>query len=194
MTLKQFITGYDFPGSIVLLEGKRDVKQDAEKLFKLGRLLAERTTHIRFRSGNASGADYHFSKGVASIDPTRLQLVAPYKNHRQKEKLTDHFIFLDDINLEQEPSIVDESKEHQPTRTLIDKFMEHGKNLVTIKAAYILRDTVKVIGTSEVAPTTFGIFYDDLDKPMTGGTGHTMNTCIRNGIKIIDQRVWMEWV
>nr|WP_010925668.1 hypothetical protein [Microscilla sp. PRE1]AAK62876.1 MS154 [Microscilla sp. PRE1] len=194
MTLEQFITGYDFPGSIVLLEGKRDVKQDAEKLFKLGRLLAEQTTHILFRSGNASGADYHFSKRVASIDPTRLQPVAPYKNHHQKEKLTDNFIFLDDTNLEKESAIITESKEHKSTSTLIDKYLDRGKNRVTVKAAFILRDTVKVIGTSEVSSTTFGIFYDDLDKPMTGGTGHTMNTCIRNGIKIIDQSVWMKWL
>jgi len=40
MTLDQFVTTYDIAGSVVLLEGKRDVKSDdQESLVQLGRLL-----------------------------------------------------------------------------------------------------------------------------------------------------------
>jgi len=58
----------------------------------------------------------------------------------------------------------------------------------SIKAAYIIRSTIKAIGTEEIRPATFGIFYDDLDKPKEGGTGHTMNVCIQNNIPILTKR------
>lgn len=58
MTLQDFIEKYDFQGSIVLLEGKRDVRpDDEEKLRNIGKILASRTNHIVFRSGNADGSD-----------------------------------------------------------------------------------------------------------------------------------------
>lgn len=67
MTLHNSIQQYDVPGSIVLLEGKRDVReQDKDALVALGALLARETNHTLFRSGNANGADLHFSTGVAS--------------------------------------------------------------------------------------------------------------------------------
>ncbi len=63
-----------------------------------------------------------------------------------------------------------------------------------MNAAYILGDTIKAIGSKEIAPATFGIFYDDLDDPKTGGTGHTMKICEQNGIEVIDQRIWFKWL
>lgn len=73
MNLTEFIEKYDFKGSIVLLEGKRDVlPEDEAQLIALGKLLTERTQHILFRSGNASGADEFFSKGVAAVNSARL--------------------------------------------------------------------------------------------------------------------------
>lgn len=78
MTLNQFINNYDSPGSIVLLEGKRNVPDaDKEKLIALGQLLAKKTSHILFRSGNAAGADEYFSQGVSKINQDRLQIITP---------------------------------------------------------------------------------------------------------------------
>ena len=86
MTLEQFINQYDFNGSFVLLEGKRDVVEaDKEKLVKLGRLLAEKTKKNLFRSGNADGADYYLSIGISEIDSSRLQVITPYTGHRKKK-------------------------------------------------------------------------------------------------------------
>jgi hypothetical protein len=43
MTLKTFLDRYDFPGSVVLLEGKREVKaEDAMLLEALGRNLPQK--------------------------------------------------------------------------------------------------------------------------------------------------------
>ncbi len=187
MTLKEFIKRFDNDQSIVLLEGKRNVKEaDKEKLTVLGKLLATKTSKMIFRSGNAEGSDQLFSEGVSSIDNTRLQVITPYSGHRQKANQAYDTISLDTINIISEPEVVYQSKSNKKTEKLIDQFVSGDKNRYTIKAAYIIRDTIKAIGTIEIKPATFGIFYDDLENPKTGGTGHTMNVCEKNNIPIID--------
>lgn len=195
MTLEQFINQYDFNGSIVLLEGKRDViETDKEKLIKLSRILTDKTKNILFRSGNADGADYYFSIGISEIDNSRLQAITPYTGHRKKENKAYDTISLDDINIVAEPEVVYQSKQNKKTEKLIDQYVSGNKNRYSIKAAYIIRDTIKVIGTGQIKPATFGIFYDDLLNPMTGGTGHTMKICKQNNIDFIDQRIWIKWI
>lgn len=195
MTLTNFIKNFDKKKSIVLLEGKRNVREeDKNKLYNLGRLLALRSSNILFRSGNADGADQFFSEGVASVDSKRLQVITPYEGHRKKTNVAYDTISLEEINMMEEPEVVYQSKSNKKVEKLIDKFVSGDINSVTIKAAYLIRDTIKAIGTSEIGPTSFGIFYDDIENPMSGGTGHTMQVCINNSIPIIDQSVWFKWL
>lgn len=195
MTLKEFIKQFDKPNSIVLLEGKRNVLDaDKEKLTTLGKLLASSTKNMIFRSGNANGSDQLFSDGVTVIDNKRLQVITPYSGHRKKTNQAYETISLDEINIAAEPKVVYQSKSNKKTEKLIDQYVSGDRNRYAIKAAYIIRDTIKATGTEEIKPATFGIFYDDLDKPMTGGTGHTMNVCKQNDIPIIDQRTWFKWL
>ncbi len=195
MRYDQFISEYDKPGSIILLEGKRNVlPEDREKLLRLGQLLAENSQHILFRSGNAKGADSFFSEGVASIDNSRLQLILPYNGHRKEYIQTNNVLSLDTINLAAEPDIVYQSRGNKKTKNLIDRYLSGEFDNHAIKAAYIIRDTIKVIGTREIQPANFGIFYDDLTTRMTGGTGHTMNICKQNNIPFIDQTIWFTWL
>ncbi|MEZ4907405.1 MAG: hypothetical protein R2771_07150 [Saprospiraceae bacterium] len=195
MTLNEFIKKFDKPNSIVLLEGKRNVIEgDEEKLIALGNLLVSKTKNILFRSGNSEGSDQLFSSGVIAIDYRRFQVITPYSGHRGKNNQAFETISLDDINIADNPEVIYQSKSNKKTENLIDKYVSGIKNRYTIKAAYIIRDTVKAIGTKEIKPATFGIFYDDLDNPMSGGTGHTMNICIQNNIPIIDQRTWFKWL
>jgi hypothetical protein len=195
MTLKEFIKQFDKPNSIVLLEGKRNVLEaDKEKLTALGRLLASKTKRMIFRSGNAEGSDQLFSDGVATFDKKRLQVITPYSGHREKTNQAYETISLDDINIAADPEVVYQSKSNKKTEKLIDKFVSGDKNRYTIKAAYIIRDTIKAIGTDTIKPATFGIFYDDLDNPKSGGTGHTMNVCEQNNIPLIDQNIWFKWL
>lgn len=78
---------------MVLLEGKRDVPvTEKDKLIVLGCLLAESTTNILFRSGNAAGADFYFSQGVSEINPNHLQVITPYSGHRNKQNKVDDSI------------------------------------------------------------------------------------------------------
>ncbi|MBP7507661.1 MAG: hypothetical protein KA807_07570 [Prolixibacteraceae bacterium] len=195
MTFNEFIKLYDRKNSIVLLEGKRNVLDaDKPKLIELGKLLASRTTKMIFRSGNADGADQLFSDGVTSVDNRKLQLITPYSGHRQKNNHAFETISLDEIDITAEPGIVYNSKGNKKTEKLIDRFVAGEKNRYTINAAYIIRDTIKAIGTKEIKPATFGIFYDDIENPKTGGTGHTMNVCLQNQIPIVDQNTWFNWL
>lgn len=195
MDFKYFIDHYDNPNSVVLLEGKRDVKeQDKEKLVTLGRILASSSKHIKFRSGNAEGSDFFFSSGVADIDPSRLEVITPYGGHRSKANKAAVTIPLDQINLSNESDIISLSKTNKKTERLINDFVSGIRNQYTMKAAYIIRDTVKVTGTSVIPPATFAVFYDDTDNPETGGTGHTMNVCKLKGVEFIDQKTWFEWL
>lgn len=147
-----------------------------------------------FRSGNAEGADQYFSEGVAEIDYKRLQVITPYTGHRQKTNKSYSTFSLDDVNILSNPEVIYHSKSNKKTENLIDKYIVGEKNRYTIKAAYILRDTIKVMGTDEIKPATFALFYDDLIIPRSGGTGHTMNMCAINEVPFCDQRDWFKWV
>ena len=195
MTLKEFINQFDKDNSIVLLEGKRNVLEtDKESLVSLGKLLASTTSKMLFRSGNADGADNYFSLGVSSVNKNRLQVITPYTGHRQKSNKAYDTISLDEINVAAEPEVVYQSKSNKKTEKLVDQYISGARDRYSIKAAYIIRDTIKAIGTDEIKPATFGIFYDDLDNPKEGGTGHTMKVCDKNCIPIIDQKVWFKWL
>ncbi len=195
MTFENWKATFDYAGSIVLLEGKREVKaKDIPLLQALGKFLAENTEHIIFRSGNAAGSDQHFSDGVASVAASRLEVITPYTDHRKTTNRAYRTYPLDNINVAEEPEVIYHSKAHKKTAGLVDKYIAGDKGRFAIKAAYILRDTVKVVGTSTIPQAAFGIFYDDLDAPEQGGTGHTMRVCDECNVPRINQEVWMNWL
>lgn len=197
MELSHFITTYDKPNTIVLLEGKRIVASgDKDKIIALSQILTKSTKHIIFRSGNAGGADNHFSNAFHNennID--RFEVVVPYNGHRRH---TNSFrtINLEELELTQECRLVVQSKSHKSIKRLIELYISGQKNKLTYKAAYILRDTLKVLGMPEIGiqPASFALFYDDSANPRKGGTGHTMNICDMNGVPYITQDIWMKWL
>ena len=116
MTFEEFINQYDQDGSIILVEGKRNVlESDKIKLIELGKLLASKSSKMIFRSGNADGADQYFSEGVSSVDKTRMQVITPYSGHRKKTNQAYETIALDTINLAHEPDVVYQSKSNKKT-------------------------------------------------------------------------------
>lgn len=196
MTLTKFISKYSNKNAVILLEGKRNVLElDKEKLTQFGNLLASKLPLATFRSGNADGADFYFSQGVLQVAPERLQVITPYENHRQKQNNAYETISLDQIDLANEPEVIYQSKNNKKTKSLIDKYVGGAKDRFAIKASYIIRDTVKVTGTNSGVPaTTFAFFYDDLENPKTGGTGHTMEVCNINKVPYLTQKDWMKWL
>ena len=79
--------------------------------------------------------------------------------------------------------------------TILTSITNHTKDKFAIKAAYILRDTIKVLGTnSGIQPITVALFYEDLENPMQGGTGHTQRVCFENNIQFINQTTFFDWL
>lgn len=195
MKLEEFIKKYDKKNNIILIEGKRNVKEeDKEKLVQLGKNLTKESQYMKFRSGNASGSDELFSRGVAMVDHSRLQVLTPYAKHRQKKNIAYETISMDEINITEEDAVIYNAKKNKKTKHLIDKYIDGDRGRFAIKAAYIFRDTIKVLGTSDIPPIVFGLFYDDLLDPMNGGTGHTMKVCIDNNTPILNQNGWFDWL
>lgn len=195
-SLIAFLKHFDQPGSIVLLEGKRKVlPEDATRLMQLGRLLVENSSYMRFRSGNATGADELFSAGVAARDASRLEVIKPYASHRNAAMVAGENYSLDEIDLAAEAEVIYHTRQNKSISGLVDKYLNEGRNALTIKAAYIIRDTVKVTGTvSGIKPATVALFYDDLQKPLQGGTGHTLRTCQGLKIPYCNQTSWFQWL
>ncbi len=196
LTLNLFLEKYDHPGAVILLEGKRKVLAEDESLLEaLGEKLCLAMKHARFRSGNASGADVLFAGGIAKVDPDRMEVIVPYSGHRKQNNQGYRTHSLDDISLAAEPEVTYHTKSNAGAARLVDEYAGGISNSVTIKAAYLLRDTIKVIGTrSGIPKATFAVFYDDLANPMKGGTGHTMKVCINNNIPFVNQQTWMKWL
>lgn len=200
MTLEKFIKLFDKEGMVVLLEGKRDVlKSDESKLVEIARKLTSNTTHVIFRSGNADGADRFFKEGVLSVDPNRFQAIVPFNDHMKSVKEEPDLyqrISLENINLIKEPSILYESKKNKKQKGLIESYENKSNPKTAIKGAYIIRDTLKVTGAPSqgILPAAFGIFYDDLRNPKSGGTGHTMMVCENQMVPFVDQKVWSKWI
>jgi hypothetical protein len=195
VNLRLFIEQFDVVNSIVLLEGKRLVlEDDKSRLMELGKLLAQCTQNIIFRSGNAPGADLYFSEGVAAVDSKRLQVITPYHGHRKKYNVAGYTMALDQQSLMAESELIYASKNNPSNAKLVDDFVAGERNKNTIKAAYLIRDSAKVLGCGDWGPATAGLFYDDLANPLKGGTGHTMLLCKKNQIPVFDQKIWFDWL
>ena len=80
------------PDGVVLLEGRRTIPEDdAKHAHAIAVSLALKFPQLRFRSGNAEGTDEAFSKGIAEVDSSRLQVVATYASHRKNFRYSNAF-------------------------------------------------------------------------------------------------------
>jgi hypothetical protein len=197
MDFNSFTEKYDKPESVVLLLGKRKVlKEDEKKITELGRKLATLTQYIKFRSGNADGSDELFANAIAEINIKIIQVIKPFKNHRKKTVNQYETISLDTINILNEPDILYYSKQDRKNKNLIVRYEEGYKDQSAMKGAYLLRDTMMVVGAKSLnlKRADFAIFYDDLIKPEMGGTGFTIKVCKSLDIPYINQSVWFKWL
>jgi hypothetical protein len=196
MTFSEFtLLVTDHPDGVVLLEGRRAIPHDAAMQAQgLASSLALRFPRLRFRSGNAEGSDEAFSRGIAAVDPGRLQVVAPYASHRKSVRYADA-IYDSPASLSrlQEDEIAFKTSAASPkNKGLISK--RGRKGLLAAKAAYLIRDTMKVTGHSESFPKPIcALFYVSMDDPLAGGTGHTIRVCQQEGVPFAFQDSWAAW-
>jgi hypothetical protein len=184
------------PDGVILLEGRRAIPDDfAKQAQELGASLALRFPELRFRSGNAEGSDEAFSRGVAEVDPRRLQVVAPYESHRKSVRYTDAvYDSPDSLSRVQEEEIAYKTSSASPKyKGLVSRRGQKGS--LGAKAAYLIRDTMKVIGHSKAFPKPIcALFYVSMEDPLAGGTGHTVRVCQQEGVPFAFQDSWATWL
>lgn len=198
MTLTGFstlISGLNSP--VILLEGTRELAADQVPLLTaLAARLAREFPHARFRTGNAKGSDEAFAAGVASVDGSRLEFVLPYAGHRSKQRpAMSPASSIDDLPMKNVQDVVDATLEASPQyeRVAVNYRTRKTHPRQKATAQLILRDTLKVVGTTDMPPPAVGIFQINTGNPDCGGTGHTMRVCRAQGVPVIIQQDWMNW-
>jgi hypothetical protein len=183
------------PDGVVLLEGRRSIPEgDAGRAKELASHLARRFPRLRFRSGNATGADQAFSSGVVEVDASRLQIVAPYATHRQSARYPEAvYDSPESLSQAQEETVAYRTASASPVnRALIEN--RNAQARLAAKASYLIRDTMKVLGHSVDFPKPIcALFYIDPEDPMDGGTGHTIRVCHQEGVPVVFQDSWADW-
>ncbi len=185
---------------VVLLEGIRALPDaDRTAVVAVGRLLADRLPGVVFRSGNAEGTDTAFAEGVTVVDPARMEYVMTHAGMGRKRRHPGaRAVALDGMQHVTVRAVGEFTLAASPNlKGLVDAYQTHGAaGPLGAKAAYLLRDTLKVIGAPELglAPATVGIFYANAADPLTGGTGHTIRVCRDRGVPVLLQAVWQNWL
>lgn len=185
--------------SVLLLEGIRKIAlTDFTRLVQFGEFIAHQFPNCLFRSGNASGSDDAFAQGVRKVAPDRMQIVLP-KLDSGKSRLhrSDYVLALEEVTHAEEKQIIYESKRATPkNKRLFEAYELQQDGLMKQKSLYLLRDTLKVLGSPEnnLSPITAGIFFVNQDDPESGGTGHTMRVCHQNNVPVFTQDAWMKWM
>jgi hypothetical protein len=185
---------------MILLEGTRGLPEaDRSLMIRLGEKLVRLLPNAIFRSGNAPGTDAAFSEGVQNIDASRMEHLVPYPGHRKRNALQPvKTVAFDEVPEDEKQEIIQRTIQASPDyRGLVNLYIKNrGWSRHTAKLLYLLRDTLKVIGSRslKLAPATCGIFYVSESEPLSGGTGHTIRVCQQNRLTVIDQSVWRDWI
>jgi hypothetical protein len=184
------------PDPVVIIEGRRAISKElAESARKIASQLAIQFPHLKFRSGNANGSDEAFTAGVLEVDPKRLQIIAPYANHRKRQRHPDaHYESPESLSEEELESIKEISIAASPgNKGLIKCYGKGGK--LGSQSACLIRDTMKVTGMAgKLNKPIAALFCIDPFNPDAGGTGHTIRACKNAGIPVASQDDWGKWL
>ncbi len=197
MTLDEFADIVsDGTEPVVLLEGRREIPDEyVAKAKEIGSFLARLFPDLHFRSGNATGSDEAFSSGVADVDAGRLQIIAPYKTHREKSRyLSALYDSPESMSVSKRADVVRKTLYATPRNKGLFESAKKSSRLVA-KATYLIRDTMKATGHSRSFPKPVAaLFYVKLADPEAGGTGHTIRVCRQEGVPCIFQDSWENWI
>jgi len=185
---------------VLLLEGTRKVaSSDEDALTNLAVTFAERLPNVVFRSGNATGSDVLFSRGIEKVDPERMEYVLPYERMGASRIAKEGVVRnLGQLSKVAETSIARFTVEATPEyRRIVEYYRKNGrKSRLGAKAVYLMRDALKVVGSEELglSRATAGLFYVNDDDPLGGGTGHTIRVCLNQRVPVVSQGVWRHWI
>jgi hypothetical protein len=197
MTLNELLAYLQrIPTPVILLEGTRTFPaSDHPVLTEFAGWIARRLPNAVFRTGNARGADEEFARGVSAVDPSRLEYILPRRTMgRLRRDERAHQVSIEEIpEAVLEYITLQTSKASPAYQGLIARRTKSAS--LHAKTLYILRDTLKVVGSNDppLSPAKAGIFYADAENPMKGGTGHTMRVCSLHSVPVLTQKEWMTW-
>lgn len=181
---------------VILIEGTRQLTaQDQDLLAAFARGLAQRYPHAWFRTGNADGSDAAFARGVAGIDPARLEFLLPYAGHRTRMiPAAARQVALEALSADELEQLIALTLQASPKYAGMIAQRDRVPRL-RAKSLYLLRDTLKVIGAQQagLARATLGVFFANVRDPMAGGTGHTIRVCQLQGVPAVLQDEWFSW-
>lgn len=184
---------------LILVEGRRSIPEtSARRARSVAALLARRFPRLRFRSGNATGADEAFAAGIIATAPERLEIIAPYASHRQRER---HPLVRYDSPESLDPDALAEVQAltiaATPTNRGLMKCYGRGGR-TGAQAACLIRDTMKVgsarRGRHALPPPVVALFWVNPADPEAGGTGHTIRACRLQGVPVAFQNHWETWL
>lgn len=129
-------------------------------------------------SGNAEGADYAFATGGNSVDPTRVNLMLPWRSYNERQLHPDNRVAsVEDLYENERKYYTALAQEHHPAWPRLSR----GARLLHMRNGLIL-----------CPPTRKGSFPVDLclawpsQKPGGGGTGQGMRIAQALGIRLVD--------
>ena len=185
---------------VLLVEGIRALPdKDRQTVFSAGRMLAEGMPTVIFRSGNAEGTDTAFAEGVTAVAPERMEYVTTHPGMgRKRRHPLARLVSLDSIS-DSEGISLDRhtvSASSEAERLVKACRDRDGAGALAARAKYLLRDTLKVVGSAELRlfPATAAVFYANEADPLSGGTGHTIRVCYRHDVPVVMQSVWRHWL
>ena len=188
---------------VILVEGRRSMPESsAQSARRIASQLAERFPSVRFRSGNATGADEAFSSGIIATAPERLEIIAPYASHPLRDR---HPLVRYDSPESLDPEALADVQALTIAATPANRGLMkcYGRGGRTgAQAACLIRDTMKVAGSPPSArrgrhalpPPIAALFWIDPADPEAGGTGHTIRVCRLAGVPAIFQNHWETWL
>lgn len=188
---------------VILVEGRRSIPEGSARCARrLTAFLARQFPRLRFRSGNATGADQAFAAGIIATDPDRLEIIAPYASHRRRDR---HPLVRYDSPESLDPAELADVQALTIAATPANRGLMkcYGRGGRTgAQAACLIRDTMKVVGrpksTSQdhlaLPPPIAALFWIDPAHPNAGGTGHTIRTCQLHDVPVIFQNHWGKWM
>ena len=148
------------------------------------------------RSGNATGSDHAWARGINVVAPERLQLVLPVRHYRAGTIApANQMMALQEVPADDYASAKSQSREHYVSGRRSGPRAYDG--LPDYKQNYLDRDALKVLGTKDYCGkrqnATVALFYLNPAKAQGGGTGHTVRLCEANQVPYFLSEDWLSW-
>ena len=87
--------------------------------------------------------------------------------------------------------MVNQSKFYKYTFRLKDNFVDGVRDRFSIKEAYIILESMKVLDTNcGLAAIDLTFFYEDLENPNYGGTSQTIDICQKINMPFLARKEW----